>query len=71
MVQKMGVTKKLIKFEKMSGKYDILTVEENRISIIVKKTKLSLAINLKQREIEARQSKVSKMKIKKRIDIEK
>ena len=54
MVQKLIRTKKGIKVWKISGKYDILTVEENRISLIVNKTKTSLEMNIKQREIEER-----------------
>ena len=34
MVQKIGKTKRVIKFGKIGGKYDILTVEVKRIDLI-------------------------------------
>ena len=39
MVQKLGRTKKVIKVGKISGKYDILTVEEKWIALIGKRLK--------------------------------
>ena len=44
MVKKLGITKKVIKVGKISGKSDILTVEDKRISLIVNKTKISLGM---------------------------
>ena len=44
MVQKLGITKKVIKVGKISGKSDILTVEDKRIALIVKNKKISLGM---------------------------
>ena len=44
----------MIKFGKMSGKYDILTVEEKIIPLIGKTTKISLGTNPRKRELEVR-----------------
>ena len=44
-----GNNKKIIKVEKISGKYDILTVEEKRVALIVNNAKISLEINPQKR----------------------
>ena len=67
MVQKLVGTKKVIKVEKISEKYDISTLEEKQISLIGKKKKGSREITPGQIELVARWLKASKMFIKKRI----
>ena len=64
----MGRTKKIIKVGKISGKDDILTVEEKRISLIGHKKKISLEITPEKIGSEARRLKASKMRIKKLIE---
>ena len=71
MVQKQGRIKKLMKVGKISGQDDILTVKEKQIELIVNKTKSSLEMTPRQRELEARQMKKSNMSIEKRIEKEK
>ena len=39
--KKLGRTKKVINVGKISGKYDVLTVEEKRVSLILNKTTIS------------------------------
>ena len=71
MVQKLGRTKKVIKVGTVSEKDDILTVEEIRIPLIGNGTKIILEMTPEQIELEARQLKVSNMRIKKKIEEEK
>ena len=59
--KKLGRTKKVIKVEKISRKYDILTVE--KIAFIENKMKRIIEMNLKQIEIEARRLKAKNMQI--------
>ena len=47
-VQKLGRTKKVIKVGKISGKYDILTVEEKWITLIWNRKKRSLEMTPEQ-----------------------
>ena len=61
----------MIKVKKISKKYDILTVEENLTSLIGNKTKRSLEMTPRKKELEAIFLKVSSMMIKKRIGKEK
>ena len=70
MVQKLVRTRKVVKVGKISGKYDILIVEEKRVSLIVNKTKIILEMTTWERDIYARRLKSSKMRIKKRIEKE-
>ena len=63
MVQNLGRTKKVIKVGKVSGKYEILTVEENQISLIGNNTKRILEMNPKEIDVEVRRLKASKMRI--------
>ena len=49
--KKLGRTKKGIKVGIISGKDDILTVEEKRVSFVGNKTKRSLEITPRQREL--------------------
>ena len=51
MDQQLGRTKEVIKVGKTSEKDDIITVEEKRIRIIGNKTKRSLEMNPRQREL--------------------
>ena len=55
----------MIKDGKISGKYEILTVEEKRVSLIGNKTKISLEMNPWKIELEVRRLKAPKMMIKK------
>ena len=54
----LGRTKKVIKVEKISEKYDILTVEEKLIPFIGKNTKRRLEMTPRQIELESRRLKV-------------
>ena len=58
----MERVRKLINFGKVSDKYDILTVEKKRITLIVNKTKMSLEMTIRQRKLEQRRLKVSKIR---------
>ena len=58
----MERSRKLINFGKVSDKYDILTVEKKRITLIVNKTKMSLEMTIRQRKLEQRRLKVSKIR---------
>ena len=71
MVQNINNNQKSDKGWEISGKYDILTVEEELIPLIGKSTKIRLEMTLKQREIEMRRFNVSKVHIKKQIEKEK
>ena len=70
-VQKLGRTKKVIKVGKISGKYDILPVEEKSVALIRNNIKRILEMKKWQRELEAIWLKAVKMHIKKRIEKEK
>ena len=67
MVQKLGRTKTFLKVGKVCDKDDILTVQEKIVALIDNKTNRRLEMNPRQRELEARWLKVSKMCIKKLI----
>ena len=58
----------MIKVGINSCKYDILTVEEKRVALIVDDTKISLEMTPYQRELEERCLRASKMWIKKLIE---
>ena len=64
----MGRNRKVIKVGEISGKYDILTVEEKQIYLIGNNMKRRLEMTLKQRDIYARWLKTSKMWTRKRIE---
>ena len=66
-VQTLGKTKKLIKVGGISGKYDILKVEEKQVALIENKTKWVLKMTQWQGELEARLLKAVKMRITKQI----
>ena len=51
MVQKLGISEKVIKVEKSSGKYDILTVEDKRIYLIGNKKIIILEMNSLKRDL--------------------
>ena len=69
--KKLGRIKKVIKFEKVSGKEDILTIEEIQVDPIVNKTKRNLAMTPRQIELEKRRLKATKIWIKKKSEKEK
>ena len=50
-VKTIGRPRKVINVGKSSGKYDILTVEEKRISLIGNNTKINLGMNPREREL--------------------
>ena len=54
-----------MKVGKISGQDDILTVKEKQIELIVNKTKSSLEMTPRQRELEARRLKASNIWINK------
>ena len=71
MVQKLGITKKVIKVGKISGKSDILTVEDKRIALIINKTKISLGMTPIQIQIEAGRLKAAKIRFKNKTEKDK
>ena len=71
MVQKIGNNQKSDQGWKISGKYDIFTVEEKRISFIGNSVKRSLGMTPRQREIDSIRSNESKMRITRKIEKEK
>ena len=70
MVQKLGI-KKSDQGWKISGKYDILKIEEKQIARIENKTKRGLEMNPYKRQLEAIWLKADNMCIKKLIKKEK
>ena len=56
----------MIKVGKISGKYDILPVEEKLLAPIGNRKKITLEITSCQTELEARRLKVEKMRIQKK-----
>ena len=60
---KIGKKQKVIKFEKISGKDDILIVEDNQVDLIGNNKKRSLENNPRQRELDAKWSKMASMRI--------
>ena len=64
----MGRNQKVIKVVKISGKYDILTVEEKEVVLIEDTKKIILEMTPRKRELEAIWLKASKMQIKERIE---
>ena len=66
-----GNNKKIIKVEKISGKYDILTVEEKRVTLIGNNKKRSIEITPWKRVTESIRLKTARLHINKRTKIEK
>ena len=66
--KKLGGTRKVIKVGKISEKDDILTVEGKQAVLIGSKTQRRIEMNPRQRDLEARHLKASKMWIMKGIE---
>ena len=67
LILKLARTNKIIKAGKISGKYDIITVQDKEPSNRGNKTKKILEMNRWEREIEAWRFKAAKILMKKRI----
>ena len=70
MVQNIG-KKKFLKVGNIGAKDDILTVQQKQVAHIVNKTKISLEMTPRQRELGARRLKSRNMRTRKQIYEEK
>ena len=68
MVQKIGITERVLKVGKMSAKNDILTVQYKQRAHIGNKKKRSLEITTQEIELEAHRLKVDNINMKNKLN---